>query len=83
MLAIRDAQPMLDKLCNRLWPVRPASPLPRPLHRLVTASDVEILRRARAAKNGALFTALWSGNWRERYGSQSEADLSLCSLLAF
>ncbi len=50
---------------------------------MVSASDAELLTRASAAKNGELFNLLWSGNWQPRYGSQSEADLALCGLLAF
>jgi primase-polymerase (primpol)-like protein len=50
---------------------------------LFTTSDATVINRARAAKNGALFDALWSGNWQGRYGSQSEADLALCALLSF
>lgn len=80
---IRDGQRMLDALCDRLWPPTPPAPTPRPRHRATTASDTALLDRARRARNGALFAALWAGEWRGRYGSQSEADLALCSLLAF
>src|SRR5262249_19249146 len=34
------------------------------------------------AKNGAKFVALWNGNTGD-YGSQSEADIALCSHLSF
>jgi hypothetical protein len=46
-------------------------------------SDEDALDKARGAKNGDAFTALWDGNWQETYGSQSEADLALCCALAF
>jgi len=42
----------------------------------------ELIEKAKNAKNGATFTALWSGD-TSFYASQSEADLALCSLLAF
>lgn len=45
--------------------------------------DTEIVERARHAKNGAKFAGLWAGNWEGIYGSQSEADLALCCMLAF
>ncbi|HCJ57616.1 MAG TPA: hypothetical protein DHV55_09830, partial [Clostridiaceae bacterium] len=45
--------------------------------------DDEIIQKAMAAKNGDLFTDLMNGNWKHRYQSQSEADISLCNLLAF
>ena len=44
--------------------------------------DSELLRRAHAAANGALFGALWRGDCSS-YPSQSEADLALTNLLAF
>ncbi|MCL2298635.1 MAG: DNA primase, partial [Firmicutes bacterium] len=45
--------------------------------------DSEILEKARSAKNGAAFAALWEGRWEGEFGSQSEADLALCCKLAF
>lgn len=44
--------------------------------------DAGILRRAMRANNGERFAALWSGD-RTGYASDSEADLALCSMLAF
>ena len=49
----------------------------------VTIDDRELLERAMAARNGAAFRDLWEGRWEHRYSSQSEADLALCSMLAF
>ena len=49
----------------------------------VDLDDQELLDRAMRARNGSDFAALWDGRWQDRYGSQSEADLALCSLLAF
>lgn len=44
--------------------------------------DADLLRRATTAKNGAKFRALWHGD-TTGYPSHSEADLALCSHLAF
>lgn len=44
--------------------------------------DERLLDLARRARNGHKFTALWAGDW-SAYSSQSEADLALCSILAF
>src|SRR5262249_19946034 len=44
--------------------------------------DEELIQRAKCAKNGELFTRLWSGD-TTGYASQSEADLALCNLLTF
>ena len=50
----------------------------------VSLSDEELIEKAKDAKNGngAKFTALWQGDITG-YESHSEADLALCSLLAF
>lgn len=46
--------------------------------------DQTILNRAYEADNGHKFRELWEGKWRElSYPSQSEADLSLMSMLTF
>ncbi len=47
------------------------------------ASDHAVLNRAMAARNGDKFRELWGGSSREFNGNQSQADLSLCRLLAF
>jgi hypothetical protein len=47
------------------------------------ADDDRLLERARGAKNGAKFRALYDGGDCSSYPSQSEAELALCMLLAF
>jgi len=48
----------------------------------VALSDEELLAKARNAANGEKFRALWNGD-TAGYPSHSEADLALCTLLAF
>jgi putative DNA primase/helicase len=48
----------------------------------IDLADSELLDRAHGAANGEKFGKLWRGDWSE-YPSQSEADLALCSMLAF
>ncbi|MEF8824842.1 MAG: hypothetical protein V5A27_00620, partial [Halapricum sp.] len=48
----------------------------------VEMEDEQLLSKARNAKNGEKFARLWRGN-TSGYESQSEADMALCSLLAF
>jgi len=48
----------------------------------VDIGDEQLLSKARNAKNGEKFARLWRGN-TSGYESQSEADMALCSLLAF
>jgi len=45
-------------------------------------SDDEVVKKARAAKNGAKFSALYEGDIT-MHPSHSEADLALCAILAF
>ena len=46
-------------------------------------TDEEVLIKAQESTNGNLFTCLYYGQWEGLYESQSQADLSFCSLLAF
>lgn len=48
----------------------------------VSLEDEEILQKAKDSRNGKKFEALWNGI-TSGYASQSEADLALCSYLAF
>lgn len=48
----------------------------------VEADDAQIIELAMAARNGASFSRLWSGDV-SGHGSHSEADLALCNHLAF
>ncbi len=47
--------------------------------------DLTIYNKAANASNGQKFLDLWNGQWQlyHEYESQSEADLSLCNLIAF
>jgi len=69
---------LLSLMHRRHWEKPPQPEIPE--HGL---TDAQILERARHAKNGAKFARLWAGEWEGAYGSQSEADLALCCLLAF
>lgn len=61
-----------------------AGPTPRPAaSRPPHRDDAALLAHARAARNGAKFAALYDAGDVSGYTSASEADLALCSLLAF
>ena len=50
----------------------------------VKLTDNDVLKKAQNAKNGTQFKLLFDGEWETlNYGSQSEADMALCNLLAF
>jgi len=62
-----------------------ADPTPGPLappSRTATPTDEEVLERCRRAKNSEKFERLWAGD-TSGYPSGSEADLALCSILAY
>lgn len=44
--------------------------------------DQQVIDKAKQAKNGHKFSALWYGD-TSAYGSASEADLALCAIIAF
>lgn len=48
----------------------------------VSQKDVDVINLIRSSKQSDKFNKLYSGNI-DNYGSQSEADLSLCCILAF
>ena len=50
---------------------------------LYNLSDIEVIEKAKNSKNGNLFNLLLAGQWQGIYKSQSEADASFCSMLAF
>lgn len=45
--------------------------------------DEHVLEAIRGARNGPEVMKLFNGEWQDKYGSQSEADLALCSHLAY
>ena len=46
-------------------------------------TDNEIITKAAQASNGEMFKQLYQGNWQGLFPSQSEADLTLCNMIAF
>jgi hypothetical protein len=49
----------------------------------VNDADAELVERAKQARNGEKFSALWAGDTSRYDGDESRADLALCSMLAF
>lgn len=45
--------------------------------------DLILIEKAKQAKNGELFSALYAGEWQGRYPSRSEAELAFCNMLAY
>jgi hypothetical protein len=82
---IKDQQEQVTALFAEIAP--PAPPKEAPRENTVYTppcplADDEVLEKARGASNGTKFSVLWEGKI-DGYGSQSEADLALCSILAY
>jgi transcriptional regulator with XRE-family HTH domain len=78
---IENRQEQLDKLYDTLFAKKERQSVSTQ-SQTVSLDDFEIIEKAKSAKDGAKFTALWEGDITG-YDSHSEADLALCSLLAF
>ena len=74
----KELQTVLDAYMVRPTQRQSETRPPQP----VDMDDRELLNRAMDAANGAKFSRLWSGDWSE-YESRSNADMALCSMLAF
>jgi hypothetical protein len=79
---IHDRTPQVTALHAELSGPEPAPRALRPVQP-TSLDDEALLDKARSAKNGALFTALWNGDLSAYGGDDSAADLALCNLLAF
>ena len=78
---LADRQEMLANMVTRMRPESyTATPLPDQPQK---EDDQAVIARAMNAANGEKFASLSRGEWKERYGSQSEADLAFMSMLAF
>jgi primase-polymerase (primpol)-like protein len=79
-LPVESRQAQLDEVHAFFWPPKKEEPAkPKPT---AGADDYELLARAFRAKNGPKLRALYEGD-TSGYSSDSEADCSLCRLLAF
>lgn len=79
---VEARQAELDDVLGRFLPPRPKATTPAADLQPLDLDDEELLERARAARNGASFDRLYRGD-TAGYQSASEADLALCSMLAF
>lgn len=48
-----------------------------------TLPDEKVIELASVAANGQLFQDLFVGKWKDYFSSQSEADLTLCNIIAY
>lgn len=78
---IKARQDELNTLHASLFPTKPKAKTNGSGHH-VSLADTEIIAKAKAAKNGPEFESLMAG-YITGYGSHSEADMALCSMLGF
>lgn len=83
-VSLNEAQQAIESLYEGLSSAREkAQEKPTGQQNGISLDDNKLLGIAANAKNGTLFRDLFTGKWEGHYGSQSEADLALCNLLAF
>lgn len=80
---IRECQAQLDEFVHDVFPADKGVDLSRFLPTHTPESGQDILDRIRDSAQGGKFDVLWAGNWQHYYGSQSEADAALMSILRF
>ncbi len=79
-----DATDALNWIYDRYFPdLDPVPTAGLPNSQPMTASDQDVVNKALSARNGSKFRDLWTGSTKTSDGNKSEADLSLCRLLAF
>lgn len=83
--AVEERSEEVERLYHELFPapvpVQPDADLVPRWRPAADADDADLIARIRRSRQGGKFWALWSGQWQPYYGSQSEADLALASIL--
>lgn len=82
-LQIMERQPQIDALHRRLLAEEEQGRAIAPTTIASSLTDSELVERARHAKNGARFVALWEGNAANYDDDESRADMALSCHLAF
>ncbi len=82
-MTIESREEEIEAVHKQIWPELQEKKKPS-MRSLPAANltDLKLIERAKKAKNGVKFSALWNGD-TSGFSSQSEADLALCSYLAF
>lgn len=80
---IECRQAELEAFHKELFGTKTPEPAPSQPRQEPRPDDAELIAKACQAQNGGKFEALWKGQWKDRYPSQSEADQALCNILSF
>lgn len=78
-----DRQAQVEELQRSLAPPEEVRRTPPPQGDAPLLTDQELLGKAMAAQNGALFRGLYAGDTSHSGGDHSAADQSLCNLITF
>ena len=82
-LTVEPRQREVETMFREIFPAKSQSREAPPAN-TDTLLDAELIDRASRAKNGALFSSLWRGDFKGAgYASQSEADAALLSMLRY
>ncbi|MCI0376095.1 MAG: hypothetical protein L0215_00665 [Gemmataceae bacterium] len=81
---LSDCQAQIESLQRRITEWRNQKPqAPRRHGSNGSFTDEQLIAKAKAARNGVKFSALWAGDTSAHGGDDSAADLALCNMLAF
>jgi len=82
---IQPRKKKLERLVERVLGSTPVKTAPAPVESDGNYAETvdEFLSLAKSASNWDKISKLWQGDWAGEYTSQSDADLALCSHLAF
>lgn len=82
-LTIEQRNTEIITIHQKIFGAQSEQPETRLITQPVSLGDIELLSIIMQSKQGPKFSKLWAGKWNPDYPSQSEADLALCSILAF
>jgi hypothetical protein len=82
-MPVMERSAQIAELHARLFPKKAEAPRATAAPSGAGLTDMEVVEKAIASKNGEKFGKLFEGEWQGLYDSQSQADAALCSTLAF
>lgn len=82
---VEERTAQLEACCVRYFPTKFPERQPHARHTFppIALADELLIEKAKHARNGAKFAALFAGNWQAYHESQSEATLALLRMAAF
>ena len=78
-----NIKPLYEKYIGAHRKSEKSSPSAISIRPRMSKTEDELLHMAMNSRQGLAFSALYAGHWEGKYSSRSEADMALCSMLAF